>query len=179
MRSTIVELEKAIMERRSVRTFQDKPVEKDKIEQLCTAAIWAPTGGNSQPWIFIPIRDAKTVKLIKAVSPGLLGLPPACIVILSNREYNIKKMGQIGETLAEMDCCFAAQNILLMAHDLGLGSCVIRSFNVKAVREIVKAPEGLLPELLIICGYPAAEPPAPPRKTEVIHWEYYGEGRDE
>jgi nitroreductase len=168
-----MDLEKVIMERRSVRTFQDLPVEKEKIEKLCNAAIWAPSGGNSQPWVFIPVTEPKTVKLIKAISPGLLGLPPAVIVILSDREYNVKKMGAIGETLAEMDCCFAAQNILLQAHNLGLGACVIRSFNQKALREIVKVPEGILPELLIICGYPASNPPPPPRKTEVIHWESY------
>lgn len=167
-------VEKAILERRSVRTFTGQPVEKAKLRQMCTAAVWAPTGGNSQPWFFIPVTEPKNIKLIKAVSPGLLGLPPAVIVILSDRQYNIDKMGAIGETLAEMDCCFAAENILLAAHGLGLGACVIRSFNQQAVGKIVKAPDGILPELLVICGYPAGRPPAPPRRTDVIRWETYG-----
>lgn len=145
---------------------------------MCTAAIWAPTGGNSQPWIFIPVMEPKRIKLIKAVSPGLLGLPPALIVILSNRKYNVEKMGAIGETLAEMDCCFAAENILLQAHALGLGACVIRSFNQQAVKEVVAAPEDILPELLVICGYPAAAPAPPPRRTDVIRWETYEGGTE-
>jgi nitroreductase len=168
-----VELEKAIMERRSVRTFRDRPVEPEKIEKLCNAAIWAPTGGNSQPWLFIPVTKQETVKLIKTVSPGLLGMPPALIAIFSKRKYNAEKMGPIGETLAEMDCCFAAQNILLRAYDLGLGSCVIRSFNQNAVREILDALEEITPELLVIFGYPESIPSPPPRDTDVIQWEHY------
>jgi nitroreductase len=174
-----VEVEQAILERRSIRTFTDRAVEKDLLEKMCTAAVWAPTGGNSQPWYFVPVTVPKTLKLIKAVSPGLLGLPPALIVILSNKSYNVEKMGALGETLAEMDCCFAAQNILLQAHALGLGACVIRSFNGRAVREIVGAPEGVVPELIVICGHPAHTPPAPPRRTEVIQWESFtGDGHE-
>jgi len=168
-----MDLEKAIFERRSVRMFTDRPVDREKMEKLCKAAIWAPTGGNSQPWIFVPVTEEKNVRLIKSVSPGLLGTPPAVVVICANRKYNIEKMGAIGETLSVMDCCFAAQNILLQAHGLGLGACVIRSFNVKAIQKIIKAPEHIIPELLIICGYPQKNPSAPPRRTDVIHWETY------
>ena len=174
-----MDVEKAILERRSVRTFTDRPVDKSTLEKLCAAAIWAPTGGNSQPWFFIPVTAPNTLKLIKAVSPGLLGLPPALIVILSNKTYNVEKMGAIGETLAEMDCCFAAQNILLRSYSLGLGSCVIRSFNQRAVQEIVEAPAGIVPELIVICGYPAHTPPAPPRRTDVIRWEKFKGDNDE
>jgi nitroreductase len=173
-----MDVEQAILKRRSVRTFTGQQVEREKLQKICTAAVWAPTGGNSQPWYFVPVTEPETVKLIKAVSPGLLGTPPAVIAILSDRKYNVDKMGAIGETLAEMDCCFAAQNILLRAHDLGLGTCVIRSFNQPAVREILKAPEGVLPELLVICGYPGNDPAPPPRRMDVIRWENF-EGKTE
>ncbi len=52
----------------------------------------------------------------------------------------------------------AAQNIMLRAHDLGLATSVIRSFNQAAVRELVEAPEHVLPELLINIGYPVKQP---------------------
>jgi nitroreductase len=68
----------------------------------------------------------------------------------------------------------AAQNICLRAYDLGLGSCIIASFNQAAVRELLEAPQDVEPLMLIITGHPDQEPPAPPRKEEVIFWETYG-----
>lgn len=112
-----MEVKTAIKERRSVRVFADREVEREKLMELCEAAVWAPTGGNSQPWVFIPVLKQETIKLVKTVSPGLLGNPKALIAVLSDKESNVKKMGLIGETLAEMDCCFAAQNILLLAQE--------------------------------------------------------------
>jgi len=174
-----MDLEQAIFERRSVRFFTDAKVEKEKIKKICEAAVWAPTAGNSQPWLFIPVTDPDTMRLIRTVSPGLLGNPNALIAVLSDKEGNIKRMGPTGATLAEMDCCFAAQNIMLMAHALGLGSCVIRSFNQNAVREVLCAPAGSTPELLIILGYASKAAPAPKRRMEVIQWQKFGGSNNE
>ena len=174
-----MELESAIFGRRSVRFFTDQKIEKDKLGTICEAAIWAHTAGNSQPWIFIPVTNPDTIRLIRTVSPGLLGNPQALIAVFSDKENNIRRMGPLGGSLAEMDCCFAAQNIGLMAHALGLGSCVIRSFNQNAVREVLQAPPGATPELLIILGYASREAPAPNRRTDVIQWERYGGKQDE
>jgi len=169
-----MEVYKAIFGRRSVRDFLDKKIEQKKLDTLLQSAIWAPTGGNSQPWFFIAISRPVTLKLIKAVSPGLNGTPTALIIVCSARIKNIEKMGPSGEILAIMDCSMAAQNIMLMACDLGLGSCAIRSFNEKAVREIVKIPDDITPELLIALGYPARDISPPPREKQVIFWEEFG-----
>jgi len=171
-----MELEELIFSRRSVRNFIDKPIEKEKLKALGKAAIWAPTGGNSQPWKFVIISNPDTIHLIKTLSPGLLGEPAALIAVLSRRKYNIDKMGPIGETLALMDCSMASQNILLRAWDLGLGSCAVRSFNQKAVGEIIQSPEDCTPELLITLGYPGKSPSPPPRDTGAVVWETCGEG---
>ena len=169
-----MEVEKAIFERRSVRSFTDKDIEPEILEKLCKSAIWSPTGGNAQPWVFISVAKKETVKLIKTFSPGLLGNPKALIAVLSDKKTNVERMGPLGEVLAVMDCSMAAQNIMLQAYSLGLGSCAIRSFNQEAVREILKAPVHLKPELLVILGYPEKSPPAPPRREETIHREFYG-----
>lgn len=168
-----MEIKDAIFGRRSVRVFADKEVEKEKLEELARAGIWAPTGGNAQPWYFIIVTKPETLRMIKAVSPGLLGVPPALMVVCSNKSANVEKMGAIGELLAIMDCSMAAQNIMLRAYDLELGTCVIRSFNLQAVGEIVKVPEGIVPELLITVGYPDREPVPPKRNEDVIRWEEY------
>ena len=168
-----MEVKKAIFERRSVRVFTDKEVEKEKLNELAKAAIWAPTGGNAQPWVFIIVSQQETLQLIKAVSPGLLGTPPALIAVCANKPGNVEKMGAIGDILAVMDCSMASQNIMLRAHDLELGTCVIRSFNQRAVQEILKTPAEIVPELLITVGYPNQDPKPPARNEDVIRWEQY------
>lgn len=168
-----MEVKEAIFGRRSVRVFTDKAVEKEKLNELAQAAIWAPTGGNAQPWVFIFVSQPETLRLIKAVSPGLLGTPPALIAVCADKQTNIKKMGAIGEILAVMDCSMASENIMLRAHDLGLGTCAIRSFNQRALQEILKTPAEIIPELLITVGYPNQDPKPPARKEEVIRWETY------
>ncbi len=173
-----MELNEAIYSRRSVRGFINKAVEPEKLKELVNAGIWAPTGGNAQPWEFIIVTNPGKMKLIKTVSPGLLGNPAACIAVCSDIPGNIEKMGAVGGTLAVMDCSMAAQNIMLKAVDLGLGSCVIRSFNQDAVREVLKAPENIMPELLITLGYFEGNPGNPKRRENAIHWDEYGGSND-
>lgn len=168
-----MDINTAIFSRRSIRDFKDKEVEKEKLEELAKAAIWAPTGGNAQPWFFVIISDKEKLRQIKAVSPGLLGMPPSLIAVCSNKQANVKKMGAIGSVLAIMDCSMASQNIMLRALDLELGTCAIRSFNQSAVGEVLKTPDGVDPELLITVGYPKKDTKAPSRKEDVIRWEKF------
>ncbi len=84
-----------------------------------------------------------------------------------------KEGREVSNPFGYWDCSMAAQNILLRAYDLGLGSCVIASFNPNAVRELLEAPLHFEPLMLIILGYTDQDPKAPPRKTDVIFWEKY------
>ncbi|MCK5250405.1 MAG: nitroreductase family protein, partial [Spirochaetaceae bacterium] len=88
-----MDIKTAILSRRSVRNFNEKEVEKAKLEELAKAAIWAPTGGNAQSWDFIIVSDKEKLRQIKAVSPGLLGMPPSLIAVCSNKQANVEKMG--------------------------------------------------------------------------------------
>jgi nitroreductase len=170
-----MELNQAILERRSIRQFKEQAVEREHLEEMLMAGIWSPTAGNIQPWLFICVTESERIHRIQVVSPGMIGNPQALICVCSDQARAFKKAGQGGKTLALMDCAMAAQNIMLRAHDLGLATCVIRSFNQTAVRELLEAPEQLLPELLINIGYAAAKPPKPARNMNVLHWEYFRE----
>lgn len=167
-----MELENAILERRSIRQFTDHPVEMQSLREILKAALWAPTGANAQPWAFICVTEPETIHRIRVVSPGMFWDPRAVLCVCSDR----RKAGKfkMGSVLAQFDCAMAAQNILLRAFSLGLGSCVIRSTNLEAVRLILGAPEHIQPELLVILGHPGSQPPAPPRDPGVIHWQRYG-----
>ncbi len=174
-----MELKKAILERRSIRTFSEKPIEKNLLEEILLAGIYSPTAGNIQPWAFFCVTDLKSVHNIITISPGIVSSPVAIICICSDQDRAFKRAGRGGTILALMDCAMAAQNIMLRAFDLGIGSCVIRSFNQNAIREILEAPEHFLPELLVTLGYPAQKPSAPPRRQGVIFWEEYRESKNE
>jgi nitroreductase len=168
-----MELFEALFGRRSVRNFENKTVDRKLLEESLNAGIWAPTAGNIQPWIFFCITSEKTVTKIRAVSPGMLGNPQAIICVCSDLKKAVERAGPSGKLLALMDCSMAAQNIMLRAYELGLGTCVIRSFNPGAVRELLGAPSSIQPELLITVGYPKEVPKPPGRYRGVIFWNEY------
>ncbi|MBW1927657.1 MAG: nitroreductase family protein [Deltaproteobacteria bacterium] len=169
----------AIKGRRSVRKFTGQPVGKEALLKLLDAAVWAPSGGNAQTWRFVVVTDPERMRRLRMVSPGLLGRPPAAIVIAQDLALAERKGGKMGkESLAKMDSAMAAQNILLAAYEMGLGTCVVASFHPGAVGRILKLPDHILPQLIVSVGHPAANPPPPPRKfEELIWWETYG-GQD-
>jgi nitroreductase len=174
-----MELKEALLERRSVRQFKEQVVEIELLRELLHAGIWAPTAGNIQPWIFICVTKPARIHNIQVVSPGMLGNPQALICVCSDRKLAFDKAGKGGSSLALFDCAMAAQNIMLRAYDLGLATCVIRSFNQNAVRELLSAPEHVVPELLINIGYPVRIPTKPGRREEVIFWELFNKRESE
>jgi nitroreductase len=74
------------------------------------------------------------------------------------------------------DCSIAAQNMMLAAHALGLGSCVILSYSPTAIQEILDLPELIRPMLVVTLGYPAENPEPPTRLAleEIAFDEQYG-----
>jgi len=170
-----MELWEAINGRRSVRAFLDRPVERNVLERLLEAAIWAPSGGNAQTWRFVVVTESKRIRSIKTVSPGLLGNPAAVIAVCQDLAEARAKGGTLGETfLAPVDAAMATENLLLAAYAEGLGTCVIASFHRGAVGRLLDLPKGVEPMLLISVGWPAERPPAlPRRKDDIVSFEVY------
>jgi nitroreductase len=168
-------LSEIIQGRRSVRKFKPDPVPREALLELLEAAVWAPSGSNAQAWRFVVVTQEAVMKKIKMVSPGLLGDPPAAIVIAQDMERIKRKGGKMGhESLSKMDSAMAAQNILLSAFDQGLATCVIASFHPTAVGKLLGMPEHIQPQLMVSVGQPAVSPKPPPRLfEEVIWWEKY------
>ena len=170
-----MELLDIIKGRRSVRRFKDKEIPKEDLLKILEAGIWAPSGSNIQPWEFILVIGDDTIEKIKLVSPGLFGDPAALIVLCINKK-RAERGGRAGENTALMDVSMAAQNMMLMAYSLGIGSCPIVSFNKVALRELLSIPEDVEPVLMISFGYPEFWPKPPRRRPleEVVHFERYG-----
>ena len=176
-----MQLTEVIEKRRSIRKFSDKPVSRGILEELIKAAALAPTASNLQAWRFFVADDPKLVRDIDSFSPGLSGKPPVIIAIASDLA-EVERRGS-KNSLAYglmMDASMAAENLMLKAADLGLGTCAIKSYNDKAVHKLLNLPDTMRLEILISLGWPEGEPRTPKRKPmeEVLFWNAW-EGQAE
>lgn len=169
-----MELIDLIKTRRSVRRYNSRRVETEKIRALLEGAIWAPSGSNLQLWHFVVVQDAAALQKIKLFSPGMSRSAPCIIALCIDLAEAEAKGGALArDSLAPMDTAFTAQNILLMAHHMGLGACVVKSYNHSSVKRLLGLPGRVAPLLLISVGYYDSAPQAPPRRpvAEKIHFE--------
>ena len=150
----------AIKGRRSIRQFTEEPIGKEALEKLLYAARWAPTAGNQQRWRFVVVTSPPVKELIKKFAPGIFSMPAAFIVICVEKEAGATPWA---EATYLADCAIAAQNIMLAAYAMGIGSCVALSYAKIAVQEILNLPENVEPLLVVTLGYPAEDPAPPPR----------------
>jgi nitroreductase len=172
-----VETFEAIHSRRSVRAFTEEPIPGDLLRQVLRAATSAASGGNVQPWAFVVIQEASRVGALRALAPGIIGQPQAVVAIGLDAERAECVGGDLGLELAWIDIGLALQNLLLAAHDLGLGACPIGSFHRGAVALFLDLPSHVKLVLLVALGYPQARPPSRGRRPlpEVCFAERWGE----
>ena len=150
---------KEIFERRSIRQYTDAPVSDADMEKLLHAAMQAPSAGNQQPWEFVVLRDKETMLKILAFHEYSNPLKTAdCAIVVCGKQA---KMEQMRPYMAQ-DCAAATQNILLEATHLGLGAVWMGVYpeekRVDGVRELLSAPEDIIPFCIIALGHPAEQP---------------------
>jgi nitroreductase len=161
-----MDLNEAIVGRRSIRRFTKERVPLDQLVKLVEAGTWAPTAGNVQSWRFVIVDDSRVLRQLNAVSPGMLGIPTALIAICQDKDVAFKRGSVLGRDVGSvMDAAMAAQNIMLAAFASGLGTCAVLSFHKNAVRRFLDLPEHVQPELLITVGVPDISP-VPPKRAE-------------
>jgi nitroreductase len=162
-----------IKSRRSIRQFTDKPIGKEALEKLLDAARWAPTASNQQRWRFVVVTSPSMKQLVIKFAPGIFAMPSAFIVICVEKKPDTNP---VFETTYLADCSMAAQNIMLAAHEMGIGTCVALSYAKVAIREILDLPEAIEPLLVLTLGYPAEDPEPPARLQirEIAFADRYG-----
>lgn len=145
----------AIFQRRSIRKYQNKPVEKEKIEKILKAAMQAPSAGNQQPWEFLVVENKETLKKLSHVSAysSMIAEAPLAIVLLGNNE-RIK----IPE-FWEQDMGAATQNLLLQVVELDLGAVWLgvapMQDRIDYIQSLFNLPENIKPFAVVPVGYPA------------------------
>jgi len=164
----------AIHTRRSIRAFTSDPLGDDELNTIVRAAAAAPSGGNAQMWVFIAVREPKRLMALRSLSPGIIARPAAVIVLCLDRRRKTTPEGGLDEMVC-FDLGAALQNILLTAHELGLGGCAIGSFNKQGIAALLNLPPAVEPKLLVTIGRPKLIPPAPPKRPleEVFFEETY------
>jgi nitroreductase len=166
-----------IFHRRSVRKYTDQPVELEKLDLLLKAGMAAPSAMNCRPWEFIVVTDPeKLAQFRKGLIFGDRNAP-AAIVVCGNPSLSSNPAARL---FWVQDCSAAAENMLIAAVGLGLGTVWIGVHPVagfvKTVREIMALPKKVTPLCIIYVGYPESEKPARTQYDEQrIHWQGYGE----
>lgn len=157
-----------IFARKSVRTYLDKGVEKEKIDWMLRAGMAAPTGRDLRPWEFVVISDRATLDSMATALPYAKMLKQArqAIVVCGDSTRS---------SYWYLDCSAATQNILLAAESLGLGAVWTAAYpyedRMEVVRRFTNMPENVLPLCIIPFGYPATnEQPKQKFDEKKIHY---------
>lgn len=166
-----MDLFEAILNRRSIRRYMSKTVEKEKVLNCLYAAIWAPSAHNSQHWNFIVVTDAETRRKLADIHRWgrFMVESPVVIAVVG---------GPSKSAFWREDLGAATQNLLLAAYAQGLGTCwmgVADTPYEEPIKKLLGIPENLRVLCTVSLGYPA-EKPVKGREplSRKVHWEKYG-----
>ncbi len=174
----------AIKSRRAIRSYEDKPVPESAIQTMLEAATYAPSAINVQPWKFTIITNKAEMKLLSDIAkPGLIRALPdvgdeglvGLKKRLSDPNYNIFHnapllifVAGVKSPYAVYDCSMAAQNMMLAAYTLGIGSCwigtAVPAANDPNIKPRLGIPEYHDVHAAVIFGYPKGGFPKAPLK---------------
>ncbi len=159
-----------IFQRISVRKYEDRPVEPEKIERMLRAAMAAPSACNQQPWEFYVVTNRETLVRLSQVQPyaGMTAAAPAAIV-------SAYRVDCYRPEYAQIDMSIAMENLWLETDALGLGGVWLGiapdEGRMQKVAEIVGMPDTLRAFAIFPFGYPAESRPQQDRYDESrVHW---------
>ena len=161
-----------IKKRYSVRAYQSKPVEQEKLQKVLEAANLAPTAANRQPFKIIVIHTkGKEAELKRIYHRDWFSQAPYVIGICAVKSEAWARMDE--KNYADVDTTIVMDHLILAAADLGLGTCWIAAFDPGAAREILGLPDDVELVAFTPLGYPADEWRVKKRKSlgEIVRYE--------
>lgn len=169
-----MELMKAIKERRSIRSYDaSKPITDEDLKTVLTAAMYAPSAMNKQPWDFVVIRDEQLLEQIREIHPyaGFITDAGTAVAVCGNTH-------EAYATYAPIDVALATQNMMLVAHELGYGSCYCGTYVDEPwagqIKKWLNVPEYVEMYGLIVIGTPLKTKDVPERFEEnKIHYNMW------
>ena len=168
-----------IATRTSIRDYEARPVEKEKIEKMLRAAMAAPTAMNRQPWHFIVVDKRSVLDQLAKANPHakMLKKTQLAIVVCGDMDKAIEGGGR---DFWIQDVSAATENLLLAAHAMGLGAVWTGAYpaeeRCKAIEKVFDLPDNIIPLNIVVVGYPAEHPqPKDKFKDGNISYNEYGE----
>ena len=168
-----------ILNRRSIRKFTDQKIDGQTLTVILTAAMYAPSAVNCQPWHFVVVDSRELMQEIMKVHPYASMLRTASHAVVVCGDLTL----QHDEGYWVVDCGAATENLLLAAHALGLGGCWVglhpREGRKSDISRLLGLPSHIQPFALIALGYPNEQKNRPerfhPAKVRHNGWEtpYY------
>lgn len=170
----MMELQQALAGRRSIRGYEpQKPVEKEKIQQVLEAAILAPSWKNSQTSRYHVVMGQEMVEKVKMQLPAFnqKNAKDAPVLLvhtfvrgISGFQPDGTPTNELGDGWGIYDAGLSCQNLLLKAYELGLGTLVMGIRDQEEIRNLLHIPQEETVLAVIALGYPALDPKQPPRK---------------
>lgn len=194
-----MELSEAIKARRSIRKFKDIAVPKELLEEVIELALWAPSNYNMQGWYFVVVKGEKKDRIIatmgkhaetwvtnvKKLFPekmvkiiqeffATMGGAPVMIFVYTDKTEQMLDYMPLDMEPGYPSACAAIQNLLLAAHDRGLGACWVSACCIieDEINDILELEEVKNKIMVagIPLGYPDQKPPVPPRQGDKVQW---------
>lgn len=173
-KGNVMELQKVLEKRRSVRKYENKPVEEEKIREMINAAACAPSWKNSQTARYYVVSDEEILSRVKSALPEFNqnNVSNAPVLIVSSFVHNRSGFERDGNPTNELgngwgcyDCGLSNMNLLLKATELGLSTLVMGIRDAEKLTEILDIPESETIVSVIGVGYSSFEPEMPKRKS--------------
>ena len=179
-------------DRRSVRVYEDRPIEAEVKQAILSAAIQAPSAGNMALYTILDITDPEIKQKLSVSCDNQPFIATAPMVLIFCADYRrwydvfckyvdeVRRPDMGDLFLAEADALIAAQNAVVAAHSLGLGSCYIGDIteNYEFHKELLKLPQYVVPAAMLCFGYPTEQQrnrPKPKRHevSDLVHENGY------
>jgi len=175
-----------ILARRSVRKYQTRPVEPEKLRALIEAVRMAPSASNTQPWKLILVDDAEikeqvaraTFSKIFTFNQFTLEAPVIAVLTVEKHSVTTQLVGWLKKRpFYLMDIGIAAAQFCLQATELGLGTCMLGWFSEAEVKKVLHVPKAIRVALLITVGYEAENRQPRPKSRKAVEvmssWNQY------
>ena len=181
-----------LYDRKSVRVYEDRPVAEEVKRTVLKAAIQAPTAGNMALYTILDITDPELKRKLSVSCDNQPFIATAPVVLVFCADYRrwydvfrahveeVRKPDMGDLFLAQADTLIAAQNAVVAAHSLGLGSCYIGDIteNYEYHKELLNLPQYVVPAAMLVMGYPTEQQqsrPKPPRHgvSDLVHENGY------
>lgn len=170
-------LSEIMRKRRSIRIYKDMPISKEQWQAVVEAGSFAPSTGNIQNWKFLIVTGrSKRVKIAHCCQNQVwMENAPVHIIICANEDLAKKYYPEHAHSFSIQNCAAAAQNMLLKATELGLGSCWVGQFNASQLKKQMGLDA--TPVAVIVLGHAGEEVPLPPKRDffEFVYFENYGD----